>query len=208
MKKLLSILCMLLMLMPVTALAEDVCPLCGGTSDQCLTDEVGAMYCSGTLVSYPEGRAASYYAVREGTVMIGEGAFRDCTNLEIINFPDSLLIIADEAFYGCTALRYVNGQELPPNLYALGSWAFAGCSNLYELDVNAAVRFIGDGAFAASGLTDLYLYSTQFVYGMNVIPEKRVTIHMPGEYPSAVISGFVADHAGTVLRFDLAEEDW
>ena len=34
MEKLLGFLCMLLMLMPMMALAEEVCPLCGGTSVQ------------------------------------------------------------------------------------------------------------------------------------------------------------------------------
>lgn len=52
MKKLLSILCVMLMIAPA-AVAEETCSICGGTSDQCLTDEYGAVYCSGTLVSYP-----------------------------------------------------------------------------------------------------------------------------------------------------------
>lgn len=199
-------LCMLMLLLPVWGLAEEVCPLCGGTTEQCLTDEVGAVYCSGVLVSYPIDRMARHYAVREGTVMIGEGAFRDCRNLESINFPDSLRVIADEAFYGCTALQYVNGQEFPPELYVLGSWSFAGCSSLYEIDVQSAVRFIGNGVFYGSGLTDLYLYSTQFVYGENVLPEHPVTIHMPGEFPTGVIADFVADHPQATLQFDLAEE--
>ena len=48
-----KMLCLLMLLLPVMAFAEEACPLCGGTSEQCLTDEYGAVYCSGTLVSYP-----------------------------------------------------------------------------------------------------------------------------------------------------------
>lgn len=203
-----KILWLLIFLLPVMAFAEEACSVCGGTSDQCLTDDIGAVYCSGTLVSYPAEQTVSFYDVREGTVMIGEGAFRDCTSLQTILLPDSLLIIAEEAFYGCAALSNLNGLELPSGLYAVGDRAFAGCRSLYDLDLPSSLRFVGDGAFAVSGLTDLYLYSKQFVYGLDVIPVNQVTIHMPGEFPSAVISGFVADHAGTVLRFDLAEEDW
>ena len=92
MKKLLSILCMLLMLMPVTALAEDACPLCGGTSDQCLTDEVGAVYCSGTLVSYPIEQDLTSYTVREGTRIIGESAFDNLLIQEVI-LPEDVVMI-------------------------------------------------------------------------------------------------------------------
>lgn len=199
---------LLVFLLPVMAFAEEACSVCGGMSDQCLTDEVGAVYCSGTLVSYPAEQTVSFYDVREGTVMIGEGAFRDCTSLQTILLPDSLLIIAEEAFYGCTALSNLNGLELPSGLYAVGDRAFAGCRSLYDLDLPSSLRFVGDGAFAASGLTDLYLYSKQFVYGLDVIPVNQVTIHMPGEFPSAAILDFVADHVGTELRFDLVEEEW
>lgn len=206
MKKWLLIL--LLMMVPVLGCAEEACPLCGDTSEVCLTDECGAVYCSGTLVSYPAEQTVSFYDVREGTVMIGEGAFRDCTSLQTILLPDSLLIIAEEAFYGCAVLSNLNGLELPSGLYAVGDRAFAGCRSLYDLDLPSSLRFVGDGAFAASGLTDLYLYSKQFVYGLDVIPVNQVTIHMPGEFPSVAILDFVADHVGTELRFDLVEEEW
>lgn len=229
MKKLLMPLVLLLVL---TCAAAEGCGVCGGDSPDCLTDEYGAVYCSGTLVSYPMEieQTAAHYTVREGTriigegafdnqvlrsvvlpdsvVMIGEGAFWDCISLEFVKLPDSLLIIGDNAFRGCAALRHVNDMELPSGLVALGSGAFANCRSLYELDVPSSVRFFGDEVFAGAGLADLYLYSTRFVYGKNVLPEHEVVIHMPGEAPTGVIPDFMAAHPQAVLRLDLAEEEW
>lgn len=64
MKKWLLIL--LLMMVPVLGCAEEACPLCGEISEVCLTDECGAVYCSGTLVSYPIEQDLTSYTVRDG----------------------------------------------------------------------------------------------------------------------------------------------
>lgn len=135
-----KMLLLLVLFLPLTALAEAPCPLCGSASDLCLTDEYGAVYCSGTLVSYPEDQTATSYTVREGTTIIGEwafadnyvleevilpegvvmidtGAFEGRYNLKRVVLPDSLLIIGEMAFYYCPALE---GVELPPHLYAIG----------------------------------------------------------------------------------------
>jgi len=229
MKKLLIAFALLLSL---TCAAAEGCSVCGGDSPDCLTDEYGAVYCSGMLVSYPmeSEQTAAHYTVREGTriigegafdnqvlrsvvlpdsvVMIGEGAFGDCISLEFVKLPDSLLIIGDNAFRGCATLRYVNDMELPSGLVVLGSGAFANCRSLYELDVPSTVRFVGDEVFAGAALTDLYLYSTCFVYGKNVLPEHAVVIHMPGEAPAGVIPDFMTAYPQAVLRLDLAEEEW
>ena len=145
MKRLMVLLMLLALCLPVIALAEEPCPRCGGTSDLCLTDEIGAVYCSGTLVLYPEDATITSYTVREGTttigewafsdnyvleevilpegvVMIGTGAFEGRYNLKRVVLPDSLLIIGKMAFYYCPALE---GIELPPHLYAIGPSAFA-----------------------------------------------------------------------------------
>lgn len=206
MKKLLMLL--LVLFLPLTALAEEPCPLCGSTSDLCLTDEVGAVYCSGTLVSYPEEATAASYTVREGTTIIGEwaftdndvleeiilpegvvmidtGAFEGRYNLKRVVLPDSLLIIGEMAFYYCPELADV---QLPPNLYAIGPSAFVDCWKLTSIDIPETVRYIGSEAFCNTGLTEVWLRTIDFEMGYTIFtPNEQfsnarpLTIHVSEE---------------------------
>lgn len=200
------LLCLLLtsMLAISVACSEEVCPLCGGSSDLCLTDEYGVVYCSGTLVSYPIDQMARRYTVREGTriigeyafdnlvlesvilpegvVMIGEGAFVECISLRRVELPDSLLIIGDDAFYRCRALEEI---DLPPHLYAIGPSAFVDCWQLNAIDIPETVRYIGSEAFCNTGLKEVWLRTLELEYGCCVFPPNEqfskarpVTIHV------------------------------
>lgn len=199
---------LLVVLLPVTALAEDACDICGGTSDQCLTDEVGVVYCSGTLVSYPIDQDLTSYTVREGTRVIGEwaftdnddlqevdlpegvvmidtGAFEGCNALQRVEMPDSLLIIGDMAFYYCTELIEV---ALPPQLYAIGPSAFADCRKLTSIDIPETVRYIGSEAFCNTGLEEVWLRTIDLETGYTIFtPDEQfgkagpLTIHVSEE---------------------------
>ena len=199
---------LLLFLLPAMAFAEDTCPLCGGTSDQCLTDEVGVVYCSGTLVSYPIEQNLTRYTVREGTRVIGEwaftdnddlqevdlpegvvmidtGAFEGCNALQRVEMPDSLLIIGDMAFYYCTELIEV---ALPPQLYAIGPSAFADCRKLTSIDIPETVRYIGSEAFCSTGMEEVWLRTIDLETGYTIFtPDEQfgkagpLTIHVSEE---------------------------
>lgn len=201
-------LCLLILLLPLTAFAEDACPLCGGTSELCLTDEFGVVYCSGTLVSYPEKATDTSYTVREGTkiigewafadnyvleevilpegvVMIGTGAFEGRYNLKRVALPDSLLIIGEMAFYYCPALE---GIVLPPHLYAIGPSAFADNWKMTAVDIPETVRYIGSEAFCNTGLEEVWLRTINFEIGCTVFtPDEQfgkarpLTIHVSEE---------------------------
>lgn len=159
-----KLLCLLILPLPVAVMAES-CLLCGGTSDQCLTDEYGAVYCSGTLTEYPVEQTATTYTVRAGTTMIGESAFSDNDALEEIILPDSLLVIADNAFCNCRALQNV---VLPPRLYAIGPSAFVDCWQLTSIDIPEMVRYIGSEAFCNTALTEIWWRPVFFETGFCV----------------------------------------
>ncbi len=119
-------LCLLLIgLLIPAAFAESVCPICGGNSGECLIDEYGAIYCSGTLISYPEDCEEKQYAVREGTRIIGEWAFAGAQVEEVI-LPEGVVMIDTGAFEGCTALRRVT---LPDSLLIIGLARFTTVRN-------------------------------------------------------------------------------
>lgn len=62
---------------------------------------------------------------------IGKEAFRGY-DLTSIDFPDSLLVIDEFAFYECDCLEKVS---LPKGLQYLGRFSFAFCENLKELEL-------------------------------------------------------------------------
>lgn len=222
MKKLLGILCALLL--PLLALAEESCPLCGGTSDQCLTDEYGAVYCSGTLISYPIEQELTSYAVREGTRIIGEyafdnpllqevilpegvvmiedSAFADCINLRHVELPDSLLIIGDSAFYNSQELTDV---VLPPRLYAIGPSAFVDCRKLTSIDIPETVRYIGSEAFCNTGLTEVWWRPVFFETGVCVFdPDELYSKARP---KTVHVSEVLLEEIGDISNFCTAYED-
>ena len=206
MKRLLLLLLTLSLILP--ALAEDGCPVCGGENGSCLVDEAGAVYCTGTLVSYPAEADAASYAVRAGTtiigewafadndaltevilpagvVMIGTGAFEGCNALERVALPDSLLVIGEMAFYYCTELKEAT---LPAHLYAIGPSAFVDCWKLTGVDIPATVRYIGSEAFCNAGMTEVWLRTVDLETGYTIFtPDEQfgkarpLTIHVSEE---------------------------
>ena len=68
-----------------------------------------------------EGSDVIEVTLPEGLIKIGKRAFADCESLEKINFPSTLRIISDEAFFGCTNLDV----DLPENI-KVGADAFKG----------------------------------------------------------------------------------
>lgn len=218
MKKLLLLL--LALCLPLTALAEDACPLCGGASDLCLTDEVGAVYCSGMLVSYPEEQTVENYTVRAGThtigeyafqsnewlsyvtlpeglVMIGEGAFEGCVALTKVHMPDSLLIIAGDAFAYCPCLEEI---VLPPRLYAIGPSAFVDCWEVTEIDIPDTVRYIGEAAFCNTGLTEVWLRTTELETGPSVFRPNEL-YHKGAPLTIHVSEAMEEDEVGNLWHF-------
>ena len=75
---------------------------------------------------------------------IGQSAFERCYALQRINLPDSITNIEFRAFYSCSSLENI---ELPENLTEIKGGAFAFCSSLEELIIPDSVTTIGNSAF-------------------------------------------------------------
>ena len=69
--------------------------------------------------------------------LIGTGAFMDCKKLEALDLPDGLENVADDAFYGCDALRKV---ILPTNCI-YGIEGFSNCRGLERMDIGGVFEF-------------------------------------------------------------------
>jgi hypothetical protein len=63
-----------------------------------------------------------------------------CRNTVI---PDSIICIADEAFYDCS----IESVDIPNSVIRIGNGAFQGCSYLKDLTLGSNISYIGDHAF-------------------------------------------------------------
>ena len=95
-----------------------------------------------------EGITAVY--LLDGILSIDSEAFADCTSLEIVDIPSTVVEIGEGAFKNCTALKEVN---LPEALRRIDKDAFAGCTSLEKVTCGDKLVYIGEGAF--SGCTML-----------------------------------------------------
>ena len=113
------------------------------------TETVSEIYFSGTMEEWcskgwsPSNVSASY------DLYIDEEAV---TNLDISN---SILSIANGAFYGCASLKSV---IIGSNVTSIGMNAFSSCLNLTSVIVPNSVTSIGSSAFSGcKGLTRVYI---------------------------------------------------
>lgn len=66
----------------------------------------------------------------ESLETIGNSAFADCPNLEVVTVPNQVTAIGDEAFKNCESLTTVTIGE---SVETIGNGAFDGCENLTEI---------------------------------------------------------------------------
>lgn len=79
--------------------------------------------------------------------------FGDNTALSSVVIPNGVILIADNAFAGCTNLSSVS---LPSaSLGEIGSSAFKNCTKLTSISLPSSLTTIGSEAFAGTGLTTI-----------------------------------------------------
>lgn len=121
----------------------------------------------GTVFTFSRSEAVldlSNYTFKE----LGEGAFKQYTNLEKIILPTGMIKIGKKAFQGCEMLKEI---VLPESLQSIGAGAFANCTSLKTISVPVGLKTLGTEAFCYSGLRTidlsaclkLWLYGGVFV---------------------------------------------
>ena len=92
----------------------------------------------------PSGTAI---AIKEGTVCVCDGAFKDCKGLTSVTIPNSVTTIGDRAFEGCTGLTSVT---IPNSVTSIGDEAFKGCTGLASITIPNSVTEIGRYTFGGT----------------------------------------------------------
>ena len=145
MKKILSLILSLVMLLSVTAglnltaKAETKTGTCGENVTYSLDSSTGELTISGTgnmdnYNYYDDDYSPFFYyhdiktiTINSGVTSIGDGAFESCENLTSVTIPDSVTSIGWGAFVGCASLISVTISD---NVTSIGDSAFFNCAKL------------------------------------------------------------------------------
>lgn len=84
------------------------------------------------------------YKIKDGTRVIAESAFEDCSSLTSVIIPDSVKHIDNYAFRGCSSLTSVT---IPNNVMKICTCAFKDCTSLAEITIPNSVNEIESYAF-------------------------------------------------------------
>lgn len=93
-------------------------------------------------------KRAEPYSLKEQSLWLCDGVFRDCESLERIVLPDDMHSISDYCFCGCKSLRDI---AIPDSVSSIGDYAFRECESVSSLRLPSFdgqnVFFFGIGSF-------------------------------------------------------------
>ena len=91
----------------------------------------------------------------EGSIFIGNHAFKGCTNLTDLLLPNSVGFIGEGAFQGCTRLVCAS---IPESVNMLNANTFSGCTNLEWVTTPSSLTYIDDTAFKDCPMIQLEVF--------------------------------------------------
>ena len=121
-----------------------------------------------------------YTTIANGITRIGAYAFAECTEIEYMDLPTSLVEIGEGAF----ADSGICEIEFTQNITKLEAYAFCATKNLFSVVIPTNIKYLGQGCFQyCDNLNDIYMRSstpptidnTEDVFDK----EERVKIYVP-----------------------------
>ena len=106
------------------------------------TDELLVRYINSGNLSVSE--TLESISLPNSVTVIGDFAFEGCSSLSNITLPNSITNIGNGAFSGCSSLTSIT---IPSSVISIGDGAFSGCSSLTSTTIPNSVTSIGNGAF-------------------------------------------------------------
>ena len=107
--------------------------------------EDGVLYIDNYLIDAHDRKLPSELQIKEGTVLIAEGAFENCDSLEQITIPNSVIHIGNCAFKDCDSLKSIVIPDSVTNFE--GFQTFSSCDALESAVIGNGIKKIGDGTF-------------------------------------------------------------
>ena len=157
-----------------------------------IQDEFGVTYSKDgkRLLKAPRWELSGHYMIKEGTKVICNEAFSECTTLTSINIPDYVTSIGYAAFELCYSLTSIN---IPDYVTNIGDWAFYGCKSLTSINIPDSVTSIGNSAFyGCKSLTSINIPDSVTSIGNWAFYgcESLTTINIPNSVTSIENSAF------------------
>ena len=153
-------LCMVLGMVPMTALAAEIDNgSCGDNANWSLTDD-GTLTISGTGATedWPYSGADIYMppwleyrsqitkvVVAEGITYLGDYAFADCPNLKQITYPATLTALGDGVYYNCDS---ITAAVIPDSVTTVGKSLFEDCASLAQVTFSKNMTVLSEEMFA------------------------------------------------------------
>jgi hypothetical protein len=141
------------------------------------------------------------FEIKDGTVVIGGGAFSGCGGLTGVSIPDSLRSICGSAFCDCVKLKEIS---IPDSVESIGRFAFDGCSSLTEIKIGIGASAIGEGVARncpslLSVTVDPHNDSFTSLDGVLYNADKTVLITYPAAKPDSSFT--LPDDVGSINRY-------
>ena len=115
-------------------------------SNQSYESEDGVLFSKDMteLIQYPAGKTDMEYTIPDSVSWIRDNAFSGCTALRYVTIPDSVDYIDWSAFECCTSLESV---DIPDSIRYIRFWAFSGCTSLRLVTIPSSIESIDSDAF-------------------------------------------------------------
>ena len=118
-----------------------------------LTD--GLYIQDGELIDMEGKEDVEVFIVPDGVRTLTDELFKDCVNLRRIIFPSSLIEICFSCFKNCKNLEEI---QFPKGLQIINREAFKGCVKLKEIILPASVTRIGIRAFEDCSILEIFKF--------------------------------------------------
>lgn len=114
----------------------------------------------GILIKYvKEEKDGPNIAIPDDVMVIGDYAFADQKDIEVVRLGNQTKIIGNHSFDGCGLSRI-----LMKGCVTIGKYAFANCSNLRRILIGESVRRICDNAFSGTKMETIVLEAKADVF--------------------------------------------
>lgn len=161
----------------------------------------GLVYIDCYLLGYKGEKTIGNIEIKEGTKVIGNFAFYNCSNLTSITIPNSVTNIGEGAFFGCRGLTSIT---LPNSITNIESCTFYACSSLANVNIPSSVTSIGESAFSScSSLTNITIPNSVKSIGDGAFQEcKNLTnITLPNSVTS--IGNYMFRYCSSLTNVDI-----
>lgn len=113
------------------------------------------------------------YKIKQGTTIICDKAFLNCSELSSIYLPNSVKKIGNSSFWGCSSLKTL---KLNDGLMEIGNEAFKQCKSLSHLLIPESLVSIGNNLLEESGIQYISTFKGDKMRVQSLLPDYKEII--------------------------------